>query len=171
MLPELLFGMSFEIIMDEEEFAKLQKENCWFNDANFKSLPPVDSSQNIKCIWEDETHLQRHIFAMIFGAFGYSANPLKAAWITCEKITALKEQKPTNIDLNDPEFSVWMNLYAQYHVLLGTALVYLHEYIMAAYFLTIGLESEWINLFSPYLDFIYYIWSKAEITTAEFFPS
>ena len=58
--------------MDEKIFADLQKDCCWFNMPIFEQLPEVDPSIDVinDPIWRNDTYVQRHIFAMIFGGFG-----------------------------------------------------------------------------------------------------
>ena len=66
--------------MDEKIFAELQKECCWFSLPIFEQLPEVDPNKDVlnDPIWRNDTYVQRHIFAMIFGGFGYSIdlNPI-----------------------------------------------------------------------------------------------
>ena len=62
--------------MDEKIFADLQKDCCWFTLSIFEQLPEVDPNKDVlnDPIWKNDTYVQWHIFAMIFGGFGCSVN-------------------------------------------------------------------------------------------------
>lgn len=148
--------------MNETYFAEIQKENCWFSFSMFEKLPEVDPNQIIKLdpIWLDDVCVQRHIFAMIFGSFGYSVRLAEAKLICREKLLSIGYRDPKSASFDDPEFLKWLNLFAQYNVLYGTILAYQHDYVAAARYLMNGLKTRAINLFLPYCDFIHYVLSK-----------
>ena len=148
--------------MDEAFFAEIQKDCCWFTLPIFDNLPDVDSNSDIMNtpIWNDDICVQRHIFAMIFGSFGYSVDLSKAKVIATIKLGKLEKRTPKDKSPDNPEFIGWLGLYAQYNVLLGTVFAYLHNYTLAAYLLMNGLKTRAVNLFMPYCDFIKYILSK-----------
>ena len=59
--------------MNEEFFAELQKDNCWFTFSMFEDLPKIDpnGSFTLKEFFSDDILFQRHLFALIFVSFGY----------------------------------------------------------------------------------------------------
>ena len=148
--------------MNEAFFAEIQKDCCWFTLPIFDNLPNVDSDIDIMNtpIWNDDTCVQRHIFAMIFGGFGYSVDLSKAKVMETIKLGQLEKRTPKDKFLDNPEFIEWLGLYAQYNVLLGTVFAYLHNYTLASYLLMNGLKTRAVNLFMPYCDFIKYVLSK-----------
>lgn len=160
----------FGIEMDEKFFAELQKDCCWFTIPMFETLPDIDPSVDImdRSIWRDDACVQRHIFAMIFGGFGYSVNLSKASLIIAVKLQQLERWEPENQSLNNPEFIRWIGLFAQYYILWGTVFAYQHDYITSAQCLMNGLKTGAINLFMPYCDFIRYVLSKVEKMPAEY---
>lgn len=155
--------------MDELLFAELQRDNCWFTLSFFEDLPQVDATGHnaIKRAWADDACIQRHIFAMIFGGFGYSVNLFKAKMYCELKIIEFGKSEPENRFFEDANFLSWLNRYAQYCVLYGTILAYQHDYVRAARYLMNGLKTGAINLFMPYCDFIRYVLSKVEEMPAE----
>ncbi len=155
--------------MNESAFAELQKGCCWFTLPIFEQLPNVDPSDNVldDHIWKDDVCLQRHIFAMIFGGFGYSINLSRAKSISLAKLIQLEKSEPKNKSVDNPEFVKWLNLFAQYNILYGTALVYQHAFVEAATFLMNGLKTRAVDLFMPYCDFIKYVLSVVETYPAE----
>lgn len=150
--------------MDEECFANLQKECCWFTLPLFEQLPNVDPNKDVlnDPLWENDTYIQRHIFAMIFGGLGYSIDLKNAKLLATIKFGQVEKQCPSDKSLDNPSYVRWLGLYAQYNILLGTVFAYLHNYPPAAYLLMNGLKTRAINLFMPYCDFIKHIISKAE---------
>lgn len=150
--------------MDEECFANLQKECCWFTLPLFEQLPDVDPSKDIlnDPLWENDTYVQRHIFAMTFGGLGCSIDLKNAKLLAAIKFSQVEDRCPSDKSHNNPAYVRWLGLYAQYNILLGTVLAYLHNYPLAAYLLMNGLKTRAINLFMPYCDFIKHIISKVE---------
>lgn len=155
--------------MDEKFFAELQKECCWFTLPIFEQLPEVDPSKDVinDPIWRNDTYVQRHIFAMIFGGFGCSVDLKNAKLLATIKFGQVEKQRPKDDSLNNPAYVRWLGLYAQYNILLGTVFAYLHNYPMAAYLLMNGLKSRAVNLFLPYCDFIKYILAKVSEMPSE----
>ncbi len=155
--------------MNEKDFAELQKGCCWFTLPIFEQLPNVDPSDNVldDHIWKDDVCLQRHIFAMIFGGFGYPVSLSKAKSLTLMKLMQLEDREPKNKSTDDSEYIKWLNLFAQYNILYGTALVYQHAFVEAAKFLMNGLKTRAVDLFMPYCDFIKYVLSVVETYPAE----
>ena len=155
--------------MDEKEFAELQKDCCWFTLPIFEDLPDIDQTIDVtdKSTWRDDACVQRHIFAMIFGGFGYSIDLSKAKAIATIKLGQIEKQEPENKSPDNPEFVRWIGLFAQYNILLGTVFAYLHNYPLAATFLMNGLKTRAVNLFMPYCDFIKHILSKVAEMPAE----
>ena len=155
--------------MDEQFFAKIQRECCWFTAPLFENLPDIDPNIDVmhETFWQDEICVQRHIFAMIFGAFRYSVNLIRARSIALIKLGQIENCKPKDASIDNPEFINWLGLFAQYNILLGTVYAYRHEYCLAAALLMNGLKTCAVNLFMPYCDFIKYILSKVEGMPAE----
>ena len=155
--------------MDEEYFAELQKECCWFTLPFFEELPNVDPNKDIlnDPIWENDTYVIRHIFAMIFGGFGFSVDLKNAKLLATIKFSQVESQSPSDKSLNNPAYISWLGKYAQYNILLGTVFAYLHNYNIAAYLLLNGLKTRAITLFMPYCDFIKHIISKVEEMSSE----
>ena len=155
--------------MDEKVFAELQKECCWFTLTIFEQLPEVDPSKDVlnDPIWRNDTYVQRHIFAMIFGGFGCSVDLEKAKLLATIKFGQVEKQCPKDKSIDNPTYVRWLGLYAQYNILLGTVFAYLHNYPMAAYLLMNGLKSRAVNLFLPYCDFIKYILAKVSDMPSE----
>ncbi len=155
--------------MNEKVFADIQRSCCWFTLPLFDPVPDIDATQNVleDRIWKDDICLERHIFAMIFGACGYSQNLTRAKSLALMKLLQLKGSEPENKSPENPEFVKWLGLFAQYNILYGTALVYQHNYVQAAGFLITGLKTRAVNLFMPYCDFIKYVLSKVEDMPAE----
>lgn len=149
--------------MDEKYFSELQRECCWFTLPIFENLPDIDPNIDVmsKSIWSDNVCVQRHIFAMIFGGFGYSVDLSKAKFIATIKLGQLEKQEPKDKSPTNPEFTKWLGLFAQYNILLGTVFAYLHNYPLAAALLMNGLKTRAVNLFMPYCDFIKYVLAKA----------
>lgn len=149
------------MFMDEIYFAQIQKTNCWFTFAMMEDLPPIQANMDdvIKTFSNDK-FVQRHLFAMIFGAFGYPLNLRAAEILILSKLTELNKREPEKKTPENEEFVIWLNLFSQYYVLLGTIYAYQHEYVKAAYCLMNGLKTGCINLFMPYCDFIKYVLSK-----------
>jgi hypothetical protein len=155
--------------MDEKFFAELQKECCWFTLPIFEQLPEVDPNKDVlnDPIWRNDTYVQRHIFAMIFGGFGYSVDLENAKLLATIKFGQVEKQCPKDKSIDNPAYVRWLGLYAQYNILLGTVFAYLHNYPMAAYLLMNGLKSRAVNLFLPYCDFIKYILAKVSDMPSE----
>jgi hypothetical protein len=155
--------------MDEKIFADLQKDCCWFNMPFFEQLPEVDPSKDVlnDPIWRNDTYVQRHIFAMIFGGFGCSVDLKNAKLLATIKFGQVEKQCPKDKSIDNPAYVRWLGLYAQYNILLGTVFAYLHNYPMAAYLLMNGLKSRAVNLFLPYCDFIKYILVKVSDMPSE----
>lgn len=148
--------------MDEKLFAELQKVCCWFTLPIFEDLPNIDPCIDImnKAAWNDDILVQRHIFAMIFGGYGYSVNLSKAKALATIKLGQIEKQEPKDKSPNSPDFVIWIGLYAQYNILLGTVFAYLQNYPLAAFLLMNGLKTRAVNLSMPYCDFIKYVLSK-----------
>ena len=156
--------------MDEQFFAQMQKDCCWFTLPMFEKLPNVDPNVDVvqnDALWQDDACVQRHIFAMIFGAFGYPVNLTRARSIALIKLGQIENRKPKDKSPDNPEFIRWLGLFAQYNILLGTVYAYRHEYHIAASLLMNGLKTRAINLFMPYCDFIKYVLSKVAEMPAE----
>ena len=156
--------------MDEKFFAELQKDCCWFALPMFENLPKVDPKVDVmadESIWNDDVCVQRHIFAMIFGAFGYSINLTRARSTALIKLGQIENREPKDKSPDNPEFINWLGLFAQYNILLGTVYAYRHEYRLAASLLMNGLKTRAVNLFMPYCDFIKYVLSKVAEMPAE----
>ena len=156
--------------MDEKFFAEIQKECCWFTLPMFENLPKVDPKVDVmanESIWNDDVCVQRHIFAMIFGGFGYSVNLTRARSTALIKLGQIENREPKDKSPNNPEFIKWLVLFARYNILLGTVYAYRHEYRLAAALLINGLKTRAVNLFMPYCDFIKYVLSKAAEMPAE----
>jgi hypothetical protein len=156
--------------MDERFFAKLQKDCCWFTIPLFEKLPNVDPNVDVvqnDALWQDDACVQRHIFAMIFGAFGYSINLTRARSTALIKLGQIENREPKDKSPDNPEFINWLGLFAQYNILLGTVYAYRHEYRLAASLLMNGLKTRAVNLFMPYCDFIKYVLSKVAEMPAE----
>jgi len=156
--------------MDELTFfAELQKGNCWFTFSQFEELPTIDSKQKVMSavIWKNDICVQRHIFAMIFGSFGYSASLSLAGEICRLKLEELAKRVPQNKSPANSEFVIWLNAYAQYCVLYGTVFAYQGDYISSALYLMRGLKTRAINLFMPYCDFIRCVLAKLEDMPAQ----
>ena len=155
--------------MDEKIFADLQKDCCWFSLPIFEQLPEVDPSKDVlnDPIWRNDTYVQRHIFAMIFGGFGCSVDLENAKLLATIKFGQVEKQSPKDKSIDNPAYVRWLGLYAQYNILLGTVFAYLHNYPMAAYLLMNGLKSRAVNLFLPYCDFIKYILAKVSDMPSE----
>ena len=155
--------------MDEKIFADIQKDCCWFTLPIFEQLPEVNPSKDVlnDPIWKNDTYVQRHIFAMIFGGFGYSVDLENAKLLATIKFGQVEKQCPKDKSIDHPKYVRWLCLYAQYNILLGTVFAYLHNYPMAAYLLMNGLKSRAVNLFLPYCDFIKYILAKVSDMPSE----
>ena len=156
--------------MDEKFFAQLQKDCCWFTLPMFDSLPEIDPTVDVmmdKSLWNDDVCVQRHIFAMIFGAFGYSVNLTRARSTALIKLGQIENREPEDKSPDNPEFVNWLGLFAQYNILLGTVYAYRHEYRLAASLLMNGLKTRAVNLFMPYCDFIKYVLAKVAEMPAE----
>ena len=155
--------------MDEKIFADLQKDCCWFTLSIFEQLPEVDPNKDVlnDPIWKNDTYVQRHIFAMIFGGFGCSVDLKNAKLLATIKFAQVEKQCPKDKSIDNPAYVRWLGLYAQYNILLGTVFAYLHNYPMAAYLLMNGLKSRAVNLFLPYCDFIKYILAKVSDMPSE----
>lgn len=148
--------------MNETVFADLQKNNCWFTFGMFDGLPPIDPDKETEITITDcnDTLAQRHIFAMLFGGFGYRAN-LSRARALCEfKLMRHGNYEPQSHSLDDSRFLAWLNVYARYCVLYGTILAYQEDTVRAAKYLILGLKTRAIDLFLPYCDFIRYVLAK-----------
>ncbi|MBP3592861.1 MAG: hypothetical protein J6K14_10310 [Clostridia bacterium] len=149
--------------MDEESFAELQKDCCWFTLPIFENLPDIDPNVDViqdEELWQDDVCVQRHIFAMTFGAFGYSVNLTRARSMALIKLSQIENSEPKDKSLNNQEYIKWLEPFAQYNILLGTVFAYRHEYLLAASLFMNGLKTRAINLFMPYCDFIKYVLSK-----------
>ena len=155
--------------MDEKIFADLQKDCCWFTLSIFEQLPEVDPNKDVinDPIWRNDTYVQRHIFAMIFGGFGCSVDLENAKLLVTIKFGQVEKQCPKDKSIDNPAYVRWLGLYSQYNILLGTVFAYLHNYPMAAYLLMNGLKSRAVNLFLPYCDFIKYILAKVSDMPSE----
>jgi hypothetical protein len=155
--------------MDEKIFAELQKDCCWFTLPIFEQLPEVDPNKDVlnDPIWRNDTYVQRHIFAMIFGGFGCSIDLENAKLLATIKFGQVEKHCPKDKSIENPAYVRWLGLYAQYNILLGTIFAYLHNYPMAAYLLMNGLKSRAVNLFLPYCDFIKYILAKVSDMPSE----
>lgn len=155
--------------MDEKEFAELQKGCCWFTLPFFEQLPEVDPGKDVlnDPIWENDTYVQRHIFAMTFGGFGCSVDLENANLLATIKFCQLEKRCPKDKSIDNPAYVQWLSLYARYNILLGTIFAYLHNYPTASYLLMNGLKSRAINLFLPYCDFIKYILTKVSDMPSE----
>ncbi len=155
--------------MNEEFFAEIQKENCWFTLPIFEPVPDVVPVEDIinTPIWQDDACVQRHIFAMTFGGFGYSVDLSKAKVTATIKLGQIEKREPKDKSFDNPEFVRWIGLFAQYNILLGTIFAYQHEYLLAAALLMNGLKTRAVNLFLPYCDFIKYVLSKVAEMPAE----
>ena len=155
--------------MDEKIFADLQKDCCWFTLPIFEQLPEVDPNKDVlnDPIWRNDTYVQRHIFAMIFGGFGCSVDLKNAKLLATIKFGQVEKQCPKDKSIDNPAYVRWLGLYAQYNILLGTVFAYLHNYPMAAYLLMNGLKTRAVNLFLPYCDFIKYILAKVSDMPSE----
>ena len=155
--------------MDEKIFADLQKDCCWFTLPIFEQLPEVDPNKDVlnNPIWRNDTYVQRHIFAMIFGGFGCPVDLKNAKLLATIKFGQVEKQCPKDKSIDNPAYIRWLGLYAQYNILLGTVFAYLHNYPMAAYLLMNGLKSRAVNLFLPYCDFIKYILAKVSDMPSE----
>lgn len=156
--------------MNEKFFAELQKDCCWFTLPMFENLPNVDPNVDVvqnDALWQDDACVQRHIFAMIFGAFGYPVNLTRARSIALIKLGQIENREPKDKSPDNPEFINWLGLFAQYNILLGTVYAYRHEYRLAASLLMNGLKTRAVNLFMPYCDFIKYVLSKVAEMPAE----
>ena len=155
--------------MDEKIFADLQKDCCWFTLSIFEQLPEVDPNKDVlnDPIWRNDTYVQRHISAMIFGGFGCSVDLKNAKLLATIKFGQVEKQCPKDKSIDNPAYVRWLGLYAQYNILLGTIFAYLHNYPMAAYLLMNGLKTRAVNLFMPYCDFIKYVLSKVTEMPAE----
>ena len=107
--------------MDEKIFADLQQECCWFNMPFFEQLPEVDPRKDVLNgpIWKNDTYVQRHIFAMIFGGFGYSINLTRARSTALIKLGQIENCEPKDKSPDNPEFINWLGLFAQYNILLS----------------------------------------------------
>ena len=147
--------------MDEKFFAELQKDCCWFTLPFFEQLPDIDPKTDLtdREIWSDDTCVQRHIFAMTFGGFGYSVDLERAKDLALEKLGELEEREPENKSTENPEYLEWLGSFARQNVLVGTIFAYLHKYTIAAAYFMNGLKTRAINLFMPYCDFINYVLS------------
>ena len=155
--------------MDEKIFADIQKDCCWFTLSIFEQLPEVDPNEDVlnDPIWKNDTYVQRHIFAMIFGGFGCSVDLENAKLLATIKFAQVEKQCPKDKSIDNLAYVRWLGLYAQYNILLGTVFAYLHNYPMAAYLLMNGLKSRAVNLFLPYCDFIKYILTKVSDMPSE----
>ena len=155
--------------MNEERFAEIQKEYCWFTLPFYEQLPEIDSNLDVLDggILRDDKCVQRHIFAMIFGGSGYSVNLSKAKVLAMIKLRQIEKREPEDRTPDNPEFVEWLGLYAKYNILLGTVFTYLHYYPLAAALLMNGLKTRAVNLFMPYCDFIKYVLSKVAEMPAE----
>ena len=149
--------------MDDRLFAELQKEICWFTLPLFEELPEIVPGTRLEEneIWDDDVCLMRHLFAMIFGGYGYPVMLTRAKSICTLKLLRLGTTEPPQ-DLNDPNFTSWLNRFAQYNVLYATALAYQGNYVRAAQFFMNALKTAAIDLFMPYCDFIRNVLSKLE---------
>ena len=150
--------------MNEEFFAELQKDNCWFTFAMLEDLPEIDPKDYLMSdkVYKNDVLFQRHIFALMFGSYGYSKDLKRAARACALKIIDFENHEPKNRSFDNPEFTTWLNKYAQYCVLLGTITTYQHDYKRAALYLMNGLKTGAINLCMPYCDFINYVLKKLE---------
>lgn len=155
--------------MNEDFFAELQKECCWFTFFAFEPLPEISPRENLleDPEWNDDVCAMRHIFAMTFGGFGYSVDLEKAKLLATIKLGQLEKRAPMDKSPNNPEFIRWLELFAQSNILLGTIFAYLHKYSLAAFLLMKGLKTRAVNLFLPYCDFINYVLSKVDELPAE----
>lgn len=155
--------------MDEKFFAQLQKDCCWFTLPMFDKLPSIDPNVDIrdKSIWKDDVLIQRHIFAMIFGAYGYTRRLATAGVLIVKKLEELEKSEPQDKSMDNPAFAKWIGLFSQYYILWGTAFAYQNNYIVAAQCLMNGLKTRAINLSMPYCDFIKYILAKVSEMPAE----
>ena len=155
--------------MNEEFFASMQKPCCWFNFPLYETLPQVDVNDDITepSLWCDDTLVQRHIFAMIFGCYGYSVDLERAEKLTTKKLFEVAENEPPNSSLSNPETLNWLNTCAKYSILLGTIYAYIQDYGYAAIFFLMALKLRALNLFMPYCDFIKYVLSKLDYENAE----
>ena len=155
--------------MDEELFKELHRECCWFTLPIFEKLPDIDPDLDVtdKSMWSDDVLVERHIFAMIFGGFGYSVDLSKAKVLATIKLLELEKREPEYRSPDNPEFVEWISLYAQYNILLGTVFAYLKDYPLSAALLMNGLKTRAVNLCMPYCDFIKCILSKVEAMPSE----
>ena len=126
--------------INEKFFAEIQKNRCWFTTPIHKNLPDIDSGINVmdESIWDDNICVQRHIFAMIFGSFGYSVDLLEAKRIATIKLKQIEKQEPKDNSQDNSEFIKWLELLAHYNILLGTVFAYLHNYPSAVSLLIKG---------------------------------
>lgn len=156
-------------LMDENLFFELQKSLCWFTLPIFENLPDIDLNIDVldKSVWRDDILVQRHIFAMIFGGFGYNINLTRAKSIAIVKLGQIEKCEPQDKSMNNPEFVQWIEKFARYNILLGTIFAYQQQYLMAASLLMNGLKTRAINLFRPYCDFIKRVLLKVEEMPAE----
>ena len=153
--------------MNEESFSEMEGVNCWFTFSFFEKLPKIDPSVRIILPehWKNDTLVMRHLFAMIHGSYGYQVNPKRALRLCVLKMAELEAHEPA--DRSTPEFERWINLYAQYNVIAGTALAYQKKYVLAASCLLNGLKTGAVNLSRPYCDFIRYVVDKLETLPSE----
>ena len=88
--------------MNEKTFAELQKDCCWFTLPIFDKLPSIDPSIDIRdnSIWHNDVLVQRHIFAMIFGAFGYQRRLATAHVLIVKKLEELEKCEPKDKSMN-----------------------------------------------------------------------
>ena len=150
--------------MNESLFAEFQRNNCWFEFAMGNELPKINP--NLNCLsselYDDDTLAQRHIFAMIFGGFGYETNLNQARILCRNRLLQTEYREPKDKPLDSPEYEDWFNTFAKYNVLYGTVYAYMGNNIMAARFLLNGLKTRAIGLSMPYCDFIRYVLEKVE---------
>lgn len=155
--------------MNAQVFEEIQRECCWFTLPIFDNVPDIDPSINIidKEIWRNDVCVQRHIFAMIFGAFGYRRKLATASALIAKKLEELQKEEPQDQSMDNPIFARWIGLFARYYILWGTVFAYQGDYVLAAQCMMNGLKTRAINLFMPYCDFIRYVLSEVEKMPAE----
>lgn len=153
-----------EFLMTEELFAALQSDLCWFCFAMPASLAPIDPTVDVESELDSrgDAFIKRQVFAMIFGSHGYRRDLERAKRICTQKISEVEQEKKRWIERSKTLVALLENSWAQYNILLGTALAYEHDYLKSAYFLMRGLRTKALDLSNAYCDFIRLVLSEAE---------
>lgn len=176
----------FGIEINEETFAEMQ--SMWlkitspapieefFDITLQKVLPGFDRKAHNTCDYNalelfgifDRTgktlkDINLVISAFIFGCFGCKIDYDFAEIMSIALLKVSESYRPQgDFDGTEEGYIIWQYEMAVPYILLGNVYSYKKEYIKAAYYYTLGLKTECIQLNAPQCDYINYIMQKLD---------